>query len=236
MLSVLVLGFLFGMRHATDADHVAAVATLATRSASVPETLRLGVAWGIGHTLTLFAIGTVVLLLGVAIPERTAQFLELAVGVMLALLGLDVIRRIVQQHIHVHPHRHGGRRHVHAHGHEAAVAHDEAAHAHPHTRALPLRALTVGLVHGMAGSAALVLLTLGTIQSVWLGVVYMLLFGLGSILGMALLSFAIALPLRFTAHRLGRFQGVVTAAIGVLTLGIGMDIIWELGVKEGLLF
>lgn len=236
MLSVLVLGFLFGMRHATDADHVAAVATLATRSTSVPETLRLGVAWGVGHTLTLFAIGTVVLLLGTAIPERTAQMLELAVGVMLALLGLDVIRRIIQQHIHVHPHRHGGHRHVHAHGHEAAVAHDEAAHAHPHARALPLRALTVGLVHGMAGSAALVLLTLGTIQSVWLGVVYMLLFGLGSILGMALLSFAIALPLRFTAHRLGRFQGAVTAAIGALTLGIGMNIIWELGVKEGLLF
>lgn len=236
MLTVLVLGFLVGMRHATDADHVAAVATLATRSGSVPETLRFGVAWGVGHTLTLFAVGTLVLLLGTAIPERMAQALELAVGIMLVLLGLDVIRRIVQQHLHVHPHRHGAQDHVHVHAHEGTAAHDEVAHAHPHLRVLPLRALVVGLVHGLAGSAALVLLTLGAIQSVWLGVVYIFVFGLGSILGMALLSLVIALPLRFTAHRLGRFQGVLTAAIALFTVGIGADIIWTLGVKEGLLF
>lgn len=232
---MLVFGFLIGMRHATDADHVAAVASLATRSRSIPETVRLGVAWGLGHTLTLFAIGTVVLLLGSAMPERMAQGLELAVGVMLVLLGLDVIRRIVQRHIHVHPHRHDARRHVHAHAHDEA-AHDEAAHAHRHLRDWPVRALAVGLVHGMAGSAALVLLTLGTMQSVPLGVVYMLMFGLGSIMGMALLSFAIALPLRFTAQRLGRFYGALTAAIGLLTIAIGAEIVWELGFKEGLLF
>ncbi len=236
MLTVLVFGFLIGIRHATDADHVAAVATLATRSRSVPETLRLGVAWGLGHTVTLFVVGTIVLLLGAAMPERMAQALELAVGIMLVLLGLDVIRRFVQKHLHVHPHRHDGQRHVHVHAHEGALAHDEAAHVHRHLRALPVRALVVGLVHGLAGSAALVLLALGTIQSVWLGVVYMLLFGLGSILGMALLSFAIALPLRFTAHRLGRFYGVLTAVIGLLTVAIGAEIIWELGVKQGLLF
>lgn len=236
MISVLVLGFLIGMRHATDADHVAAVASLATRSRSLPESVRLGMAWGLGHTVTLFVVGSAVLILDTMLPETTAQILELAVGVMLVLLGLDVIRRIVQERIHVHAHRHDDRRHVHAHAHERARPHDAAAHAHRHPRVVPVRALLVGLVHGMAGSAALVLLALGTIQSVWLGMVYILLFGLGSIAGMAILSLAIALPLRFTAQRLGRLYGALTAAIGLFTVGIGAEIVWELGFREGLLF
>ena len=225
MISVLLLGLLFGMKHAVEADHVAAVASLATRSASPQEAARFGIAWGLGHTLTLFVIGSAAL--------------ELAVGVMLVLLGLDVVRRMIKQGLHIHPHQHGSERHLHLHQHEHAPVkaqpHRHVPHSHSHKRALPLRALLVGTVHGMAGSAALVLLTLGTIESVWLGMGYIALFGLGSIVGMAALSFAIGLPLRLTAHRLGGLYSGLTAAIGLLTVFLGASIIWQIGVEKGLL-
>jgi hypothetical protein len=239
VISVLLLGLLVGMKHAIEADHVAAVASLATRSAGAGEAARLGIAWGLGHTLTLFLFGSAVLLLGTTVPDTVAQGLEFAVGVMLMLLGADVVRRMIKQGIHIHPHQHGGERHLHLHRHEAAArgaAHRHSAHGHSHKPALPLRALLVGLVHGMAGSAALVLLTLGTIHSVWLGIAYIGLFGLGSIGGMALLSLAIGLPLRLTAHRLGAIYSSLTAVIGGLTVLLGISIVWDVGVTQGLFF
>lgn len=239
MISVLLLGLLFGMKHAMEADHVAAVASLATRSSSPAEAARFGIAWGLGHTITLFVFGSAVLLLGLSIPETLAHALELAVGVMLVALGADVVRRIWKQGLHIHPHKHGSERHLHLHDHapaKAAVPHAHVPHSHAHKRALPMRALCVGLVHGMAGSAALVLLTLGTIESVWLGIAYIALFGLGSIGGMMALSFAIGLPLRLTAHKLGGLYSGLTAAIGLLTIFLGLSIVWDIGVAQGLLF
>ncbi len=250
MLSVLTLGLLLGMRHALEADHVAAVASLATRSRSMRETTRLGIAWGMGHTLTLFVIGSAVLLMDDIVPETVARGLELAVGVMLMVLGIDVIRRLIRDGIHFHIHQHNGERHVHAHGHtheikaheikpherKAPVIHDMDAHRHGHRRRIPWRALFVGLVHGMAGSAALVLLALNTIHSLWQGMLYIALFGFGSIVGMAVLSVIIALPLRFTAERVAWFYKGLTATIGVLTLVLGASIIWQRGFSEGGLF
>ncbi len=239
MISVLLLGLLFGMKHAMEADHVAAVASLATRSSSPAEAARFGIAWGLGHTITLFVFGSAVLLLGLSIPETLAHALELAVGVMLVALGADVVRRIWKQGLHIHPHQHGSERHLHLHDHapaKAAVPHAHVPHSHAHKRALQMRALCVGLVHGMAGSAALVLLTLGTIESVWLGIAYIALFGLGSIGGMMALSFAIGLPLRLTAHKLGGLYSGLTAAIGLLTIFFGLSIVWNIGVAQGLLF
>lgn len=239
LISVLLLGLLFGMKHAMEADHVAAVASLATRSSSPGEAARFGIAWGLGHTLTLFAFGSAVLLLGLTIPETMAHALELAVGVMLVGLGADVVRRLWKQGLHIHPHRHGSERHLHLHDHppaKAAVPHAHVPHAHAHKRVLPLRALCVGLVHGMAGSAALVLLTLGTIESAWLGIAYIALFGLGSIGGMMALSFAIGLPLRLTAHKLGGLYSGLTFAIGLMTIALGASIVWDIGIAKGLLF
>lgn len=240
MLSVLTLGLLIGMRHALEADHVAAVASLATRSRSVKETTKLGVAWGMGHTVTLFAIGSTVLLMDTLVPEAVAQVLEFAVGVMLVLLGLDVLRRLIRDGIHFHVHQHNGQRHVHAHGHghrhRAPVIHDMDAHRHLHRGKLPWRALFVGLVHGMAGSAALVVLTLTTIQSTWQGLLYIALFGIGSIAGMAVLSVIIALPLRFTATRVAWFYNGLSGTIGVLTVLLGSSVIWKLGFASGGLF
>jgi ABC-type nickel/cobalt efflux system permease component RcnA len=243
VISVLLLGLVLGMKHAMEADHVAAVASLAARSGTVGEAARLGVAWGMGHTLTLFVIGAVVLLLGAAVPETATHALEFAVGVVLVGLGIDVVRRMMKEGVHVHAHQHHGERHLHLHQHDKAAAppvqhapHSATPHAHPHKRILPLRALCVGLVHGMAGSAALIVLTLGTIQSVWLGVAYIGLFGIGSIAGMLVLSLVIGLPLRLTAHKLGNLYNGLTAAIGVLTIFLGASIMWKIGVTDGLFF
>lgn len=235
MLYVLGLGFMIGMKHALEADHVAAVASLATRGRSVGETARFGVAWGIGHTVTLLAVGSCVLLLDTVVPERLASGLEFVVGLMLIGLGVDVLWRMWRSRTHFHSHNHGGNRHIHAHRHGQAVPrHDTAAHAHAHPRGLPLRALMVGLVHGLAGSAALVLLTLSTITSLWLGIAYILLFGLGSVLGMGLLSCAIAVPMRLSADRVAWAWRGLSLAIGVATIALGASMAWRIGMAGAL--
>jgi sulfite exporter TauE/SafE len=219
MGSLLILGFFIGMRHALEADHVAAVSSLATRSATPRECIRQGVFWGLGHTFTLSSSAHV-LLLDRVLPERLASGLELAVGVMLVVLGLDVLRRLAKERVHFHLHEHdGGVRHFHGHSHAGESAHR--AHSHGHWRNVPLRALVVGLVHGMAGSAALILLTLERVPSFAAGLLYMLLFGVGSIAGMALLSVVIAVPLRYSAAGLTRLHGLLHGAIGLATVAIG---------------
>lgn len=230
MNSVFLLGFLIGMRHALDADHLAAVASLATRTRSLERTVRLGAAWGLGHTLTLFLCGALVLVLDLAAPVRLAQGLELAVGIMLVALGADVLRRLAAERLHFHVHRHtDGETHFHAHTHDPAAPHDPDRHHHEHPRGLPIRALLVGMVHGMAGSAALLLLTLETMRSVPLGLLYMLLFGAGSLVGMALLSAVIALPLRYSARTLTGLHNGLQALIGLGTVVLGLRLVCEIG-------
>ena len=235
-LSILVVGLLLGMKHATEADHLAAVATLATRQSSLAQTLRQGVAWGIGHTLTLMLFGGAVLWLGQVISPRLEQALETAVGIMLVLLGADVLRRLVRDRIHFHVHRHGPRTtHVHAHSHRGEGPHAESAHRHAHPKRWPVRALAVGMMHGLAGSAALVVLTLQSIPSVGLGVGYIALFGLGSIAGMALLSVAIAVPLKLSSGYLTRMHRAMTALVGVFSCALGVAMVVEIGYLKALL-
>jgi len=241
MTSILVLGFLLGMRHALEADHLAAVASLATRSRSLLHTVSQGAAWGLGHTLTLLLAGGICLLASVAIPARLARGFEVGVGIMLLGLGAEVLYRARRRHVHLHVHRHeDGTVHLHAHAHAPAEVHGHASgeaahgaghralpHVHSHPRPIldgagfPRRALLVGLVHGLAGSAALLLLTVSTLSSRWLGLAYILLFGLGSILGMAILSAVIAVPLRGTARLLTRAYIAVEVLTGLSTVAIG---------------
>ena len=221
MLVLLFLGFFIGMLHALDADHLAAVSSLATSSANTRECLKQGVFWGVGHTLTLVLFGSVVLFLNTVVPERLASGLELAVGVMLVVLGLDVLRRLRHDRVHFHVHEHEeGIRHFHGHSHAGPSTQE--AHRHPHWRKAPLRALVVGLVHGMAGSAALILLTLVRAPSAAAGLLYIVVFGAGSIAGMSLLSIAIAVPLRVSAKRLTRLHGLLHGGIGLATIAIGL--------------
>ena len=204
-LPVLLLGFLLGIKHASETDHLAAVATLVTRATTLGQTVRQGIVWGIGHTLTLTLIGAVVLALGRSLPAHLSNTLELAVGVMLVLLGVDVLRRM-RSHLHVHP---------------KSQSH--------------LRPLAVGMMHGMAGSAALIVLALGSVHSWTLGLLYIGVFGLGSILGMALLSVLMAMPLRFTARMMQPWHRTLTALVGVFSCGLGAVVIYRIGFAGGLL-
>ena len=235
--SILVVGLLLGMQHATEADHLAAVATLATRQNSLARTLRQGIAWGIGHTLTLMLFAGAVLALGQVISPGLGKGLETAVGLMLIVLGADVLRRLWRDRVHFHVHTHAPQPpHVHAHSHRGDGAHANSAHRHEHApREWPLRALAIGMVHGLAGSAALVVLSLQAVPSVTLGLGYIALFGVGSILGMAALSVAIAIPMKLSATHLGRLQHATSAAVGVATCALGVVMVWQIGTVRALL-
>ncbi len=226
IITVLIVGFLFGLRHALDADHVAAVAALATRSSSINETVRMGLAWGLGHTVTLFIVCAFITFSGISFPQQVANFLEFLVGLILVGLGINVLMRIIRTrvHVHVHAHRDTGT-HIHFHSHEGDGNHTISTHEHQHKKMLPRRALLIGLMHGLAGSAALLLLALGNQISVLQTLSYIMLFGLGSILGMAILSFTIAWPLMSTM-KFGKlnfkifnfFIGIATTTVGFIVL------------------
>ena len=220
MISILLLGFVIGMRHAFEADHLAAVSAICSQNRSTRRALQHGSAWGLGHTLTLFLFGGLVLFIGESISGELASALEAAVGIMLILLGADVIRQLIRKRVHYHLHQHGSDNpHFHAHSHHADESHDKSSHRHQH--GFPKRALLVGLVHGMAGSAALIALTLDTVESVSVGIAYIFLFGIGSMAGMALLATIISIPLRASAKRLTWLHNSLQLGIGILTMMIG---------------
>lgn len=231
MLEVLFLGFLIGLRHALEADHVAAVASLASAEQSRARIIAHGVVWGIGHTATLLVVGGCVVLLGVSMPEQVAGWLEFAVGVMLMGLGAWVLIRLARDRIHFHAHRHGGGvMHFHAHSHAGEdTAHGPGRHDHGHSPGLPWRSLLVGVMHGMAGSAALLLLTASTFASAPLGLLYIALFGVGSMVGMAALSAVIAVPLSYSTGLLSVSRHALQATIGGATMALGAVMVYGFG-------
>jgi ABC-type nickel/cobalt efflux system permease component RcnA len=226
MLSILLLGFLIGLQHAMEADHVAAVASLVTHDRGLNETARQGLIWGVGHALTLFVFAGLVLMMDAVIPTQLAQMLELTVGVMLILLGINVIRRLYLERIHFHVHAHGEVAHFHAHSHQMDIEHGLDPHEHRHAQQFPMRALFVGMMHGMAGSAALILLTLETVASPMEGLLYISLFGLGSVAGMGLLALVIAVPLRYSAKSMTWAHNSLKGAVGLVTLGLGVALVY----------
>jgi sulfite exporter TauE/SafE len=230
MTSLLLLGFIIGMRHALEADHVAAVAALVSDKASTRETARHGALWGLGHTLTLFILGGGVLILGIATPDPLNQWLEFCVGILQVVLGLDVLYRIRRKSVRLTPHCHGGFRHFHA---VRGLAPGTAPAKHQH-RPLPPRALLVGMMHGMAGSAALVVLTVETVASPWQGLLYIVLFGLGSTLGMLLLAAAISLPIQYSRRWSFAFRSL-QSTVGLASMGVGGWMMYEIGWAGGLL-
>jgi hypothetical protein len=228
MTGVLLLGFLVGLRHALEADHLAAVATLTSRTSSLADAVRHGLAWGLGHTLTLFIIGGAVIILGGAIPDAVVQILEAMVGAMLVGLGLDVMRRILKERVHFHVHAHqDGVEHFHAHSHRGEKSHNPRAHAHGHRERFPFRALFIGLVHGTAGSAALIVLALGTAETVQTAIAYLVVFGLGSMVGMGVLSAIIAVPLRYRPARLTWLYNGLHACVGLFSIGLGASVVFQ---------
>jgi hypothetical protein len=222
MFGILGLGFLLGMQHALEADHIAAVSSIAARRSHVGDIVKHGLTWGLGHTLTLFAFAGAAILLGHAIPEQFARPIEAAVGLMLVGLGAHVLWRLWRDRVHFHQHGHGdGTVHLHAHSHAGeTVTHARAAHSHAH--GFRWRTLLVGLMHGMAGSAALLVLTVSQASSPAAGLGYIALFGVGSMIGMGLLSTLIAVPLAVSARWLTWANSGLQGGVGIVTIAIGI--------------
>ena len=230
--AILGFGFLLGLKHATEADHLAAVSTIVTERRSLLSSAIIGGFWGLGHTISLFIAGIFVLFLDFQISERTERILEFGVGIMLFLLGLNVLRKLIQGgNLHFHAHAHGERAHAHPHIHGQHAA-DEP-HTH-HSFSFNPRALLIGMVHGLAGSAALMLLVIPTIESRLVGLIYIIIFGAGSIGGMMLMSFLVGLPFTLTALRFNRFNYLLQSIAGLISVVVGLFIIYEKGIIEGL--
>ena len=222
MFGILGLGFLLGMQHALEADHIAAVSSIAARRSQIGDIVKHGLTWGLGHTLTLFVFAGVAILLGRAIPEAVAKPIEAAVGVMLIGLGAHVLWRLWRDRVHFHRHGHAdGTVHFHAHSHAGdSLPHTRTAHIHEH--GFRWRTLLVGLMHGMAGSAALLVLAVTQASSAAAGLGYVALFGIGSMIGMGALSAVIAVPLAVSARFLTVANRALQGAVGAVTIAIGL--------------
>jgi sulfite exporter TauE/SafE len=213
MLATLSLGFVLGLKHATEADHLAAVTTIVSERRSIWQSAIVGALWGIGHTSSLLVAGVLVLSLGLVIPERIANFFELGVAVMIIVLGMRLLR------MHVHKHTHGARSHRHLHFHDDRHA------AAGHSGLTGWRPVFVGVVHGLAGSAALTLLVLSQVVrsgGAALGFAYLLVFGLGSIGGMLLMSALISLPFAFGHRFFQRTLLPLRLITGIFSTGFGV--------------
>jgi|TARA_B110000971_G_scaffold221701_1_gene270012 sulfite exporter TauE/SafE len=224
--SLLILGFVFGLKHALEGDHLAAMASLTTQSNSTRETLRMGVVWGLGHTITLFLVGGSALLLDATLSEEIALIVEWIVGLMLVILGGNVIHGLVKARIHFHLHQHEyGIRHFYAHRHDADN-YSADTHHHNHSRGFPLKAFLVGLIHGLAGSTVLILLTLNSVESNLTRFSYILVFAFGSLIGMGTLTVIIAVPLQNVRRQDWVHKGL-SCAVGLLTLSFGLILIYQ---------
>ena len=224
MFGILGLGFLLGMQHALEADHIAAVSSIAARRTHVGDIVKHGLTWGLGHTLTLFAVAGAAILLGRAVPEHFARPLETAVGIMLLGLGAHVLWRLWRDRVHFHKHGHDdGTVHIHAHSHAGETApHARAAHAHAHPHGFRWRTLLVGLMHGVAGSAALLVLAVSQASSPAIALGYIALFGIGSMVGMGALSMVIAVPLVVSARWLTWANSGLQTSVGIITIAVGV--------------
>jgi high-affinity nickel permease len=221
--SVLSFGFLLGLWHAKDPDHLAAVSTIVAEKKNLLSSTIVGGFWGLGHTLALLGVGAVVIFLKLQISDAMETKLEGLVGLMLVLLGLNALRKLrAKSKVHVHAHEHEGHLHTHVHAHK-----DEKKEVTHHFEKFSPRSIAIGMVHGLAGSAGVMLLILPTIATPAVALIYIVVFGIGSIAGMMLMSLLIGLPIHVTA---GRFEAVnksILGLSGLFSFGLGLLIIYD---------
>jgi ABC-type nickel/cobalt efflux system permease component RcnA len=228
ILLTLGLGFALGLRHATEADHLAAVSTMVSERRSLWESARVGALWGLGHSTSLLLAGLLVVVLGVTIPERVASVLEFCVALMIITLGTRLLYVTLRKRtsVHVHAHTHAGKPHLHLHFHQGHDAHlPVQSHEGSHSGISQWRTFLVGVLHGLAGSAALTLLVLTEVMrngSAILGLSYLLIFGIGSIGGMLIMSSLIGLPFALSSRLSRRLPEIlqVTAATASVVFGV----------------
>jgi ABC-type nickel/cobalt efflux system permease component RcnA len=224
------LGLLLGIQHALDPDHLIAVSTIVSEQRNFKWASLIGAFWGLGHTTTLFIVGMLVIGLRVTIPPRLGSGLELLVALMLVILGVNVLRKSFgAERVHLHTHSHNPETHTHFHVHD----NPKQDHGHGHPFKAMRRPFIVGMVHGLAGSAALMLLVLSTIESPFGGLLYIVIFGLGSVGGMLLLSGIISLPFILTAQRFSLMNRWIRVIAGVASVGFGLFLGWEIGSELG---
>mgnify|MGYP003393973441 FL=1 len=231
LYAAFVLGLILGIKHALDADHLIAVSTTVSEHQSLKWASLIGAFWGLGHTTTLFVVGLFVIGLRLTIPPRLALGLEFLVAVMLVILGGSILWRSFRvEKLHLHAHAHNPQTHAHFHLHGSR----EEDHSHPHPFTSMRKPFLVGMVHGLAGSAALMLLVLTTIPSALAGLAYILIFGFGSVGGMLLLSSMIGLPFILTARRFSLVNGWIRLLAGAASVVFGLFLGWEIGFHQGL--
>jgi ABC-type nickel/cobalt efflux system permease component RcnA len=249
--AILGLGFLLGMRHATDPDHVVAITTIVTKEQGIAKAGVIGALWGLGHTFTIFVVGTIIILFQVTISPRIGLSMELAVAAMLILLGvlnLTGTLRWLQERFSPNPQAPS----------DASTFGDRPSGMHLCDSTVPtepqsvepklgryrllqsggiynvLRPLAVGIVHGLAGSAAVALLVMATIHDPWWAITYLFLFGVGTVAGMTIITAAIAMPFAFSGKGFSAWNRRVALASGFLSLGLGLFLSYQIGFVDGL--
>jgi len=237
-LFVTMLGLILGMRHSTDADHVVAISTIVSKQRSIRSAAFIGSVWGLGHTITIFIVGALIILFGVEIPPRLGLSMEFSVAVMLILLGVLNLSGVMQRVTsYFTPATVGGAKDI------------PTAQTNRNKSRLEqcidssvgrfglyqcLRPLIIGLVHGLAGSAAVALLVLSTIHSPVWATFYLLVFGVGTMIGMMVMTAAMAVPLTFAGDRFGRFSKYLATASGMVSVCFGTFLVYQLGFLGGL--
>jgi hypothetical protein len=224
-LGVLGLGLVYGLKHATEVDHIVAVSTIVSEHRKLSHAAWVGGLWGAGHTISLSVVGVLVLAMRVVIPDRIAGYLELAVALMIIFLGVSATARAFGKRggFHLHEHTHDDIPHVHLHFHDPNTRHSGPVKSHSHAiRQVGLKPVVVGAVHGLAGSAALTLLVLTQIRSMTLGLLYLGMFGVGSLAGMLLMSGIVGLPFVLSARRLTRVHYNLQLTAGTLSVCFGL--------------
>ena len=222
LLPILTLGFFLGMRHATDSDHVVAVTTIVSREKSIRAASLVGALWGIGHTLTILIVGGAIIVFGIVLPARVGLTMEFSVALMLVLLGLFNVLGFRREWKTLRAHHHGVQ------GPTPATLLGRIGFYRV------ARSLVVGVVHGLAGSAAVALLVLATLQNATWALLYLFLFGIGTVAGMMLITSAMAVPLVYGARQFAGWNRHIGWMTGVLSVAFGLLLVYQIGFVEGL--
>ncbi|WP_432667233.1 sulfite exporter TauE/SafE family protein [Wukongibacter baidiensis] len=228
LLMTLIIGFTLGIKHSLEPDHVIAVSTIVSKTKKLWSSCVVGIFWGIGHTLTLFVVGMIFIFMKKEIPVELALTLEFAVGILLVYLGITSFLFPERKNVHSHEHEHNGDVHNHYHSHDK-----ELEHKHSHNKMTHIKSMFIGLVHGLSGSAAMILLTMSTVKNYLQAGIYITIFGIGTVMGMMICTFLIGIPFAASSNN-ERFNLIFTRVAGLISTAFGLYYMFDLGINEGL--